>query len=135
MMPIWMTRCNGSVGILFNPNRDLMRSYHAENRQRNIPAWKLYHLLTTNYNCRFQLYYYSDSDVKKDERKETILTIDTRSLNKNGGLAGGDEGDQDADFEDLPVNPLEMAIKTKYVVHIPSSHVALGAAHAFVGRN
>lgn len=32
VLPIWVTRCNGSIGILFNPNRELMRSYHAENR-------------------------------------------------------------------------------------------------------
>ncbi len=32
VLPIWITRCNGKVGILFNPNRELMRSYHAENR-------------------------------------------------------------------------------------------------------
>ena len=27
---------------------------------------------------RFQLYYYANGEFKKDERKETILTIDTR---------------------------------------------------------
>jgi len=32
VLPVWSTRCNGKVGILFNPNRDLMRSYQAENR-------------------------------------------------------------------------------------------------------
>ena len=32
LLPIWITRCNDQVGLLFNPNRELMRSYHAENR-------------------------------------------------------------------------------------------------------
>lgn len=32
LLPIWITRCNEQVGLLFNPNRELMRSYHAENR-------------------------------------------------------------------------------------------------------
>ena len=31
-LPIWVTRCNDSYGILFNPNRDLIRDYHAENK-------------------------------------------------------------------------------------------------------
>ena len=31
-LPIWVTRCNDAYGILFNPNRDLIRDYHAENR-------------------------------------------------------------------------------------------------------
>ena len=33
VLPIWLTLCNGHIGLLFNPNRDLMRSYHAENRR------------------------------------------------------------------------------------------------------
>ena len=32
LLPIWITKCNEQVGVLFNPNRELMRSYHAENR-------------------------------------------------------------------------------------------------------
>ena len=31
-LPMWVTRVNGQYGVLFNPNRELMRSYHAENR-------------------------------------------------------------------------------------------------------
>jgi hypothetical protein len=27
-----VVRCNGKVGVLFNPNKELMKSYHAENR-------------------------------------------------------------------------------------------------------
>lgn len=59
ILPMWVTKVNGNYGVLFNPNRELMRSYHAENR--------------------FQLYYYSDAEFKKEERKDTVLTIDTRT--------------------------------------------------------
>ena len=31
-LPMWVTKVNGHYGVLFNPNRELMRSYHAENR-------------------------------------------------------------------------------------------------------
>ena len=31
-LPMWVTKVNGSYGVLFNPNRELMRSYAAENR-------------------------------------------------------------------------------------------------------
>jgi hypothetical protein len=31
-LPIWVTKINGHVGILFNPNKELTRSYHVENR-------------------------------------------------------------------------------------------------------
>ena len=31
-LPMWVTKVNGQIGILFNPNKELMRSYHAENR-------------------------------------------------------------------------------------------------------
>ncbi|KAK3850658.1 hypothetical protein Pcinc_042648 [Petrolisthes cinctipes] len=55
-LPIWVTRCNDSYGVLFNPNRDLIRDYHAENR--------------------FDLYYYSSNPR---QTTSTVLTIDTRS--------------------------------------------------------
>ena len=32
VLPIWITCVNGSWGVLFNPNKDLMKSYAAENR-------------------------------------------------------------------------------------------------------
>lgn len=32
ILPIWVTCVNGNWGILFNPNKDLMKSYAAENR-------------------------------------------------------------------------------------------------------
>ncbi|HIE63092.1 MAG TPA: DUF4205 domain-containing protein [Candidatus Poseidoniales archaeon] len=31
-LPMWVTRVNDNYGVLFNPNKELMRSYHAENR-------------------------------------------------------------------------------------------------------
>ena len=32
ILPIWVTLINNNWGVLFNPNRDLMKSYSAENR-------------------------------------------------------------------------------------------------------
>ena len=32
ILPIWVTLINDNWGVLFNPNRDLMKSYSAENR-------------------------------------------------------------------------------------------------------
>ena len=32
VLPVWLTYCRGSWGVLFNPNKDLMKSYQAENR-------------------------------------------------------------------------------------------------------
>ncbi|TRY67057.1 hypothetical protein TCAL_02734 [Tigriopus californicus] len=87
-LPIWITRCNGQFGVLFNPNRELMRSYHAENR--------------------FQLYYYSDAEMKKGEYKETLLTIDTRNV---GNQVVVDPSE--TEFEEAPPPPLEKAIQTK----------------------
>ncbi|KAA0204011.1 hypothetical protein HAZT_HAZT003453 [Hyalella azteca] len=31
--PVWVTLCNLTYGLLLNPNRDLTRDYHAENRR------------------------------------------------------------------------------------------------------
>ncbi|XP_071530561.1 inactive ubiquitin carboxyl-terminal hydrolase MINDY-4B-like isoform X2 [Panulirus ornatus] len=53
--PVWVTRCNDSYGLLFNPNKDLTRDYHAENR--------------------FDLYYFSNAN----QATSTIVTIDTRN--------------------------------------------------------
>jgi len=55
-LPIWLTRVNGNWGVLFNPNKDLMKSYSAENK--------------------FHLYYFSNEILK--EKKDTILDINTR---------------------------------------------------------
>lgn len=32
MFPVWVTLCNDTYGLLFNPNKELTRDYHAENR-------------------------------------------------------------------------------------------------------
>ena len=32
VLPIWVTRINQNWGVLFNPNKDLMKSYSAENK-------------------------------------------------------------------------------------------------------
>merc|ERR1712241_1379027 len=89
----WVTKVNGQLGVLFNPNKELMRSYHAENR--------------------FQLYYYSDAEFKKEERKDTVLTIDTRTKNDKH-ISKKDEMD-DGDLDDDATEPaLQLAIKTKW---------------------
>ncbi|XP_053634002.2 inactive ubiquitin carboxyl-terminal hydrolase MINDY-4B-like [Cherax quadricarinatus] len=54
--PVWVTRCKDMYGILFNPNKELTRDYHAENR--------------------FDLHYYS---ANPNQTTATIITIDTRS--------------------------------------------------------
>ena len=58
---------------------------------------------------RFQLYYYSNTDNSKvlKEKRETILTIDTR-----GNLTRERETDEEGE-EKLP-NPLELAIESKW---------------------
>ena len=35
VLPIWVTCVNGNWGVLFNPNKDLMKSYAAENRSHS----------------------------------------------------------------------------------------------------
>ncbi|XP_047490963.1 inactive ubiquitin carboxyl-terminal hydrolase MINDY-4B-like [Penaeus chinensis] len=59
-LPIWVVRSDDAYGVLFNPNRELLRDYHAENR--------------------FDLYYYSSSN---NQNKSTIVTIDTRNASNN----------------------------------------------------
>ena len=41
VLPIWVTCVNGNWGVLFNPNKDLMKSYAAENRSfiQNTHLW------------------------------------------------------------------------------------------------
>ena len=36
ILPIWVTVLQDSWGVLFNPNKDLMKSYAAEDRWRQI---------------------------------------------------------------------------------------------------
>ena len=57
---------------------------------------------------RFQLYYFSDADLRKEERRDTILTIDTRNVAKASG-----EDVNDADFDEVAEPPLQLAIQTK----------------------
>ena len=92
ILPIWVTCVNGNWGVLFNPNKDLMKSYAAENR--------------------FNLYYYSNTQVKDQKIKtDTILTIDTR----NTMLAKKQQTpDVNDDFEVIEVNPVERTIQTKW---------------------
>jgi len=87
-LPIWVTKCNDQVGVLFNPNRELMRSHHAENR--------------------FPLYYYADAEFKKEERKETQLIIDTRTKTLINNPQNQD------DYDEMKEPPLQSAIKTKW---------------------
>ncbi|XP_071744007.1 inactive ubiquitin carboxyl-terminal hydrolase MINDY-4B isoform X2 [Lepeophtheirus salmonis] len=89
--PIWITCCNQQYGILFNPNKELMKSYQAERR--------------------FQLFYYADHRGKKDEViEETTLTINNSNTNQqNKDLDYGLH-----DFDEIEENPLEQAIKSKW---------------------
>ena len=95
VLPLWLTCINDNWGVLFNPNRDLMKSYSAENR--------------------FQLHYYSNCVVKEvlKEKRDTILTIDTRGNNPKDK---NNFGDGDLDFEDgeEECDLLELAVQTKW---------------------
>ena len=66
---------------------------------------------------RFQLYYFSDADHKKEERKETVLTIDTRNI--SNGAGGSDQ--QDNEFDENVEPPVQKAIQTKLVLYTLSS--------------
>ena len=85
-----VTNSTDQVGVLFNPNRELMRSHHAENR--------------------FPLFYYADAEFKKEERRETQLIIDTRTKTLIANPQNQD------DYDDMKEPPLQCAIKTKWVV-------------------
>ena len=61
-----------------------------------------------NFVPRFQLYYFSDADLRKEERRDTILTIDTRNVAK-----ASCEDNNDADFDEVAEPPLQLAIQTK----------------------
>ena len=95
VLPIWVICVNDSWGVLFNPNRDLMKSSSAVNR--------------------FQLYYFSNCLTKEvvKEKKDTILTIDTRGNNIETKSEFKDiEADNDDPYEDSDL--LEMAVQTKW---------------------
>merc|ERR1711915_539207 len=84
---IWVTCINENWGVLFNPNRDLMKSYSAENR--------------------FQLFYFSNTTYK--EKKDTVLTVDTRGMKVDNQLNDDDYGDGE-----IEEDPVEKAIQTKW---------------------
>ena len=107
-LPMWVTMVNGTYGVLFNPNKELMRSYHAENR--------------------FQLYQYSDAELKKEDRKDTILTIDTRAKQGPRDNIIDDDGDLDDDRKEPP---LQCAIKTKYIIPNRVSHYTVWKFNIF----
>jgi len=89
ILPMWLTKCDGQLGILFNPNKDIFRNKAAENK--------------------FELYYYANFEFGKSEKpKETILTIDSR----NG--AKKDDSDKGFDPTVVKIPPLETAIHTKW---------------------
>jgi len=88
ILPIWVTYIKGKWGVLFNPNKDLMKSYSAENR--------------------FQMFYYSSTVTKAKD--ETILTIDTRGAKPRSEVVEDPEEPE----EDKHIEPLEKAIQTKW---------------------
>ena len=100
VLPIWVTCVNDDWGVLFNTNKDLMKSYSAENRLKFLCFFK-----NTNPSVRFPLYYFNNRVSK--EKKETILMVDTRGNKTRNNMAGFD------DFEDLENDPLEDAIQSK----------------------
>ena len=93
VLPVWITCVNNNWGVLFNPNRDLMKNYSAENR--------------------FQLYYYSNCQIKEvvKEKKETILTIDTRGSSKSTSAY---KEDVDIDEPEEERDSLQLAVQTKW---------------------
>ena len=93
VLPIWVTCINDEWGVLFNPNKDLMKSYSAENR--------------------FHLFYYSSTVPVKGPAKDTLLVIDTRGVKVRSDMAEFDD-DLDEDEDD----PLASAIQTKYKDYI-----------------
>ena len=113
VLPIRVTCINNEWGVLFNPNRDLMKSYSAENRFYceliAIEARKGLGLIL----CRFHLFYYSNGNSGKDKKnaKDTMLVIDTRGK-QAAAVVEKTPIEEDADVEQ---DPLELAIRTKYV--------------------
>lgn len=111
VLPIWVTCINNCWGVLFNPNRDLMKSYSAENRRGVWPRLVL----------RFHLFYYSNGNQPKD-KKDTTLIIDTRGAQvtvedmeammhaQAAAVTEKTPIEEDTDVED---DPVELAIRTK----------------------
>ena len=85
-MPIWVSKCDNQCGILFNPNKDLLKSKAAENR--------------------FNLYYYANYEYERKETpKQTLLTLDSRAQKR--------EEAADFDNNEDKVPHLETALATK----------------------
>jgi len=86
ILPIWLTKCEGQMGLIFNPNKDLLKSKGMENK--------------------FNLYYFANYEFDKTETpKQTLITIDSRGGQKEE-VAGFDEEDT--------TPPLETAIHSKW---------------------
>ena len=102
VLPIWVTCVNGNWGVLFNPNKDLMKSYAAENRLF------IHNTLQSSNSVlfRFNLYYFSNTAIK--EKRDTIILIDTRNTVR--AKANVELND---DFDVIEENPLEKAIQSK----------------------
>ena len=99
VLPIWVTCVNDNWGVLFNPNRDLMKSYSAENRSSCLKV----HDMWIIFICfRFQLYYFSNTLTK--ENRNTVLFIDTRTKKSIHNMNDVDEIEEDH---------LEKAIQSK----------------------
>ena len=94
VLPIWVTCINDEWGVLFHPNKDLMKSYSAENR--------------------FHLFYYSSTVPAKGPAKDTLLVIDTRGVKVRSDNMAEFDDDHDEDEDD----PLASAIQTKYQAYI-----------------
>jgi len=87
LLPIWVTKCDEQLGIIFNPNSNLMKSRGMENK--------------------FELYYYANYEFDKTETpKQTLITIDSRG-GKKEEVAGFDQ-------EENILPPLETAINSKW---------------------
>ena len=114
ILPMWLTKCNGQMGILFNPNKDLFRNKAAENKYE-LYNYRLCNLVILKplYNPflfnRFNLYYYASFQFgKKVTPTETILTMDSKK--------GAKPKTPEKGFENTEENEhaLENCIHTKY---------------------
>ena len=109
VLPVWLTYCRGSWGVLFNPNKDLMKSYSAENR--------------------FHLFYYSSTvpakALGKGPAKDTLLVIDTRGVKVHSENAEFNDDLEDDEEDD----PLASAIQTKYQTYIGFIIILIANSH------
>ena len=101
VLPIWVTRISDNWGVLFNPNRDLMKSYSAENRFGSQVE-----MGDNFYISRFTLFYYSNADAKG--KGKTEIKIDTM-----GGEVKKLVVNDEFNMEELEQDDLKLAIQTK----------------------